>query len=154
MTRIRTAVVYSAGGVVLRGCGGDVQIVLVGQTSRGTWGLPKGGPSKGENLEQTAARETSEETGLNVRILAPIDSIDYWFVAGGKRFHKTVHYFLMESLGGDLSRHDAENDRVEWIPLTEAYSKMSYQNEVGVVRRAVSLWTRLKGGDCDGGSQR
>lgn len=144
MAKLRTVWTYSAGGVVLRQVGGRIQVVLVGQIAKGIWGLPKGGPSEGESLAETAARETAEETGLDVRVLGPIDSIDYWFVAGGKRVHKTVHYFLMEPVGGDLSRHDVEYDRVEWVTLPEGYSRMSYANEVAVVQKGVQLWTTLK----------
>ena len=48
-------------------------------------------------LEQTALREVTEETGLLVRILAPVGPIEYRFVQRGVRIHKTVHYFLMEA---------------------------------------------------------
>ena len=60
-------------------------------------------PDPGETSEQTALREVAEETGLEVRITGPLDSIEYWFVQSGTRIHKTVHYFLMEPVGGDLS---------------------------------------------------
>ena len=56
-----------------------------------------------------------EETGLEVRITEPLDSIEYWFVQRGTRIHKTVHYFLMEPIGGDLDRHDHEFDQVKWL---------------------------------------
>lgn len=142
MARLKTLKALSAGGVVLRERDGVVEVVLVGQTAKGIWGLPKGGPSKGETLEETAVRETAEETGLDVQVLAPIDSIDYWFVVGGKRVHKTVHYFLMKSTGGDISRHDAEYDRVEWVPVEAACERMSFANEVDLVRRGYQIWRR------------
>lgn len=145
MARFKTQKAVSAGGVVLRECDDRVEVVLVGQTVKGTWGLPKGGPSKGETLEETAVRETTEETGLAVRILAPIDSIDYWFIVGRKRIHKTVHYFLMKPIGGDISRHDAEYDRVEWVPVDEAYARMSFPNEVDLVRKGYQIWSKNAG---------
>ena len=48
--------------------------------------------------------EVGEETGLEVRITDVLDSIEYWFIQRGTRIHKTVHYFLMEPIGGDLER--------------------------------------------------
>ena len=42
-----------------------------------TWTLPKGTPHAGETIEQTALREVAEETGLQVRITSPFESIEY-----------------------------------------------------------------------------
>ena len=43
-----------------------------------TWTLPKGTPKRDESTEQTALREVTEETGLDVRIIRPLESIEYW----------------------------------------------------------------------------
>ena len=81
------------------------------------WALPKGTPDSGETLEETALRETREETGLQVEIEAPIRSISYFFVRGSTRFHKTVHFFLMRPIGGALELHDHEFDEARWAPF-------------------------------------
>lgn len=101
-----------------------------------TWSLPKGTPAEGETTEQTALREVAEETGLEVRIVAPVGPIEYWFVQRGTRVHKTVHYFLMESTGGDLAHHDHEFDEVRWVPLTDAEGLMSFETERAIVAQA------------------
>ena len=85
-----------------------------------TWTLPKGTPNSGETHEQTALREVAEETGLEVRIVAPVGAIEYFFTQDGQRIHKTVHYFLMEPIGGSLEVHDHEFDEVRWMPIDEA----------------------------------
>src|SRR3712207_7369442 len=59
----------------------------------------KGTPSGAETTEQTALREAAEETGLEVRIAAPVGPIEYFFTQSGTRIHKTVHFFLMEEIG-------------------------------------------------------
>lgn len=94
-----------------------------------TWTLPKGTPDPGESVEETALREVGEETGLEVRIVERLQSIEYAFVQDGTRIHKTVHYFLMEPVGGDLSRHDAEFERVRWVPFDEAPGLLSFATE-------------------------
>jgi 8-oxo-dGTP pyrophosphatase MutT (NUDIX family) len=142
MPRLKTMRAESAGGVVYRLEDGVVQVVLVGRTAQNTWFLPKGTPLPGEPREQTAARETHEETGLEVRVLEPIGSIQYWFVADRTRIHKTVYYYLMEPVGGDLSRHDPEYDRVAWFPIDQAIAVLTYANDADIVRQAAALIER------------
>jgi 8-oxo-dGTP pyrophosphatase MutT (NUDIX family) len=139
VARLTPTTATSAGGIVTRIDGGQVQLV-VGRRRRerdgATWTLPKGTPDGGETTEQTALREVTEETGLQVRIVRPLDSIHYTFVRGGERIRKTVHYFLMEPVGGDLERHDHEFDEVRWIPLAEAPSILTFPTERALVESA------------------
>jgi 8-oxo-dGTP pyrophosphatase MutT (NUDIX family) len=102
-----------------------------------TWSLPKGTPNPSETIEQTAVREVAEETGLEVRIVQPVGAIEYFFVLRGTRIHKTVHYFLMEVVGGDLERHDREFEEVRWVPRAEAETLMSFPTERDIVTRAL-----------------
>ncbi|HUE76089.1 MAG TPA: NUDIX hydrolase [Chloroflexota bacterium] len=137
MARLRTATATSAGGVVYRYVDQRPEFVLCGRRDTGAWGLPKGTPAAGETLEQTAVREAQEESGLRVRVVCPLHSIDYWFVVRGTRFHKTVHFYLMEAVGGDVSLHDHEYDDVQWFPAEEAPERLTYPNEIDITRRAL-----------------
>src|SRR5262245_17295641 len=103
-----------------------------------TWTLPKGTPDTGETVEETALREVGEETGLEVRIVESLPSIEYTFVKDGTRIRKTVHYFLMEPTGGDFSRHDHEFERVRWVPFDEAAGLLSFSTERDLVATAAS----------------
>jgi 8-oxo-dGTP pyrophosphatase MutT (NUDIX family) len=131
----------SAGGIVYRRGEGEPEIVLCGRPSRGLWALPKGTPEPSETLEQTALREVTEETGLDVDIERKVGEIEYWFTRAelGKRFHKRVHHYLMRPIGGDTSRHDAEYDEVRWFPASEAARRLTFADEVEMLRKAVAL---------------
>jgi 8-oxo-dGTP pyrophosphatase MutT (NUDIX family) len=139
VARLRTATATSAGGIVVRHLGGAPHLV-VGMRRRErdgvTWSLPKGTPTHGESREQTAVREVAEETGLDVRITEPLESIEYSFVQHGTRIQKTVHYFLMEPTGGDLSRHDREFEQVRWIAFADAPGLLTFATERALVARA------------------
>ncbi|HEX5013967.1 MAG TPA: NUDIX hydrolase [Candidatus Limnocylindrales bacterium] len=150
MARLRTSTATSAGGIVVRYEGGTPQLV-VGCRRRDrhivTWTLPKGTPNPGETREETATREVREETGLDVRITGPLDSIEYWFVQGGTRIHKTVHYYLMEPTGGDLGRHDHEFETVRWVPFDEAQNLLTFETERALVARAAETLAVRAGGE-------
>jgi 8-oxo-dGTP pyrophosphatase MutT (NUDIX family) len=139
VARLRVGTATSAGGVVVR-FDDEIPSLVVGARRRDrdilTWTLPKGTPNPGESREQTAIREVGEETGLEVRITDVLDSIEYWFVQRGTRIHKTVHYFLMEPVGGDLSRHDHEFDQVRWIRFDQAADFLTFETERSLVARA------------------
>ena len=135
----RTARATSAGGVVHRERRGRIEVVLVHRRSPKLWALPKGTPDSGETIEETALRETREETGLAVEIEAPLRSIRYFFVRGTTRFHKTVHFFLMRPVGGSLDEHDGEFDEVRWLTVEEALAIMSHATERSVVQEAATL---------------
>lgn len=139
MPILRTARATSAGGVVHRFHDGKLQVALVHRRAPLLWALPKGTPDAGETTEETALRETREETGLEVEIVRPLRSIRYFFVRGTTRFNKTVHFFLMRPIGGSLDAHDAEFDEARWVDLTEALAILNHATERSVVEEAAGL---------------
>jgi len=134
-SRVRTA--RAAGGVVTRGQGDALEVVLAGRDSDHTWVFPKGTPDRDESVEETAIREVREETGLDVEIVAPIGVIDYWFAVPNERVHKVVHFFLMRGIGGDVSRHDHEYDHVRWVSVPEARRLLSFDTYREILDRAI-----------------
>ena len=131
---MRTARAVSAGGLVLARPSPAAPVALVARRSpQGAlqWTLPKGQPEPGETVEETALREVREETGLQVCLLAPLDTIDYWFVwaPAQTRYHKFVHYFLMLATGGDLAGHDHEVEQARWFDPEEAAAALTFANE-------------------------
>jgi 8-oxo-dGTP pyrophosphatase MutT (NUDIX family) len=135
-SRVRTAT--AAGGVVVRGAGDELEMVIAGRDSDRTWVFPKGTPDPGETIEQTALREVREESGLDVEIVRPIGTIEYWFAVPGERVHKVVHFFLMRAIGGDVARHDHEYDDVRWVPASEARRMLTYDTYRDMLDRAVA----------------
>lgn len=127
----------SAGGVVWRRDARDgVEVVVCGRRSDRVWGLPKGTPDANERIEETALREVREETGLDVQLGERLGTIEYWFTANGVRYHKEVHHWLMEPIGGDVANHDHEFDDVCWIKASEAVEMLTYDGEKKLVVEA------------------
>ncbi len=120
----------SAGCVVTRDGPQGPEVLLVharGATFRHPlFGIPKGLVEDGESLEAAAARETEEETGVAVRILADLGSVR-------QKSGKVVHAFLAHIAPGSevaidergRCRHgDAENDVCRFYPIAAAREMM------------------------------
>lgn len=127
---------------------GRARVVVVHRPRYDDWSFPKGGPSGGESVEQTALREVREETGVCCRITRKLEPVDYWYPSRkGNSKEKRVHYFLMETdatLPDDLRGDGEEVDRVEWLDSHEALARLSYEADREVFRE---LLCELPGGD-------
>ncbi len=133
---------FSAGGLVVDLDTGVPRAALIGRTDRRgrlLWSLPKGHIERGETAEQAAVREVAEETGICGEILAALGSVDFWFMAEGRRVHKTVQHFLLRAIGGELSDADVEVTAVAWVPLPEIKAALAYPDERGLVDSAGRL---------------
>jgi len=141
--RMPTAREVSAGGVVYRKTdGGDLEVVLASRrTRRGdlAWGLAIGGIEPGESRERAAVREVREETGLIAEIEADLGDTRYMYVWEDVRIRKTVHFFLMRSVGGDIDERDDEMEEIRWFPLERAMKRAAYRGEREVLGRAAEL---------------
>ncbi len=116
--------------------------VLIGRTDRRgrlLWSLPKGHVEPGETAEQAAVREIAEETGISGEVMGSLGTIDFWFIADGRRIHKTVHHFLLRAVGGELSDADIEVTEVEWVPLPAIADRLAYPDERSLIDAAGRL---------------
>ena len=125
----------SYGGVAVRG--GDVLVITPAGRRRIT-ALPKGGAHKGETGEQTAGREVREETGVNVDVRERLGDVSYVYRRGGRRIHKTVHFYLCDFVSGSTDDHDHEVDDARWIALNQAREELSYPGERALIDRLLS----------------
>ena len=140
--RLRRVEETSAGGLVVDRVAAPQVAALIGRHDRHgrlLWSLPKGHLEDGETAEDAAIREVEEETGIRGRVLAPLGTIDYWFVVDDRRIHKTVHHYLLEAFGGELSDEDIEVEEVAWVPLTDLPERLAYADERRLVASAHSM---------------
>ena len=103
------------------------------------WSLPKGHIEEGETPEMAAIREVAEETGIQSEIHRSLGVIDFWFMASGKRIHKTVHHYLFKETGGKLAPQVTEVDDVKWFPLEEIVNLLAYPDEKKLIAKSGEL---------------
>ena len=127
--RRRTRQEHSSGGAVVTLRDGQPHVALIATRGKTRWGLPKGAVSQGETSEAAALREVLEETGLTAKIVKPLDTIEYFFRAGDTLIQKRVDFYLMEYVGGELQPQLSEVDDVEWVELSTAIRRASFESE-------------------------
>jgi 8-oxo-dGTP pyrophosphatase MutT (NUDIX family) len=127
---------HSSGGAVIALRDGHTHVALIATRNRTRWGLPKGAVSEGETSEQAALREVLEETGLEAKIVKPLDTIEYYFRVGDTLIRKRVDFYLMEHTGGTMTPQLSEVDDVEWVELSQAIQRASFDSEKKLLEMA------------------
>jgi len=139
---------FSAGGVVLKKEKNKILILVAQHSQHHGWVFPKGligdNPSTGsgqvrETKENAAIREVEEETGVIGKIIRPLTPVTYWYVFEKVKIKKTVYYFLMEYLSGDITKHDMEMENVEWLPVDEVEKRLTYKSDKQIWQEAVRI---------------
>jgi 8-oxo-dGTP diphosphatase len=127
--------VRAAGGVVVRGGDGEVELVVVHRPNRSDWTLPKGKLEPGETELECALREVEEESGLRCRPLRDCGATEYVDDRGRP---KHVAWWLMEPTGGEL-RAATEADDARWVTVSEALELLSYESDRELLLRLRDL---------------
>jgi 8-oxo-dGTP pyrophosphatase MutT (NUDIX family) len=140
LARVETLDQVSAGGVAFRWTNSALEMVIVCMKPKLRWQLPKGIVDPGESPEVTAVREVKEEGGVDTERLGLIETIEYWYrsMKNGKpvRFHKFVHFYLMEYRDGDPSNHDYEVEEARWVSFDEGIEMLEFKSEREVAEKA------------------
>ena len=126
---------------VVRGQGAQLRVLLVRRIPErgGFWQTITGRVERGEDPQQTAARELREETGLEL----PVRSLDY-------RHAFSLGEILPPMLVEETAfaawcpedqdvRLSAEHDAYEWLDVPSALDRLEYQGLREGVKRAVAL---------------
>jgi 8-oxo-dGTP pyrophosphatase MutT (NUDIX family) len=130
----------SAGGVLLVPVGSALLVALISLRGGQVLALPKGHIEPGERPEQTAVRETREETGITGSLIAPLEEISYmyWSRASRARIAKRVAFYLLAYRAGSPARHDAEVEGVRLVPVADATAALTYPGERRVMEGALA----------------
>lgn len=118
---------------------GDILILVSQHSQHHGWVFPKGFIDGKETKEEAALREVKEETGIEGKIIKALEPVSYWYQYEGEKRKKTVYYFLMEYVSGDIKDHDFEMEQVEWLPVDQVEERLTYKSDKEVWKEARKL---------------
>jgi len=142
----------SAGGLVLRHMQNQWWVAVIEPGREGepddrkdAVALPKGNVDGEEKPLEAAVREVLEETGLRAKPVAKLADIKYVYSrkwSDNARVFKVVSFFLMKYQSGQIDditkemRHEVR--RAYWMPLAQASSRLRYNGERQVAKKALA----------------
>src|SRR3954452_5016374 len=108
------------------------EVVIVHRKRYDDWTLHKGKVQAGERILVAAVREVQEETGVEIRLGVPLDSIRYETPKTGI---KQVDYWAGTVLQSAPRAPDVEVDVVSWLPVRAAMSRLTYAHDHFLVQQ-------------------
>ncbi len=120
---------------------GEILYLLIKNAESKLCGFPKGHVEPGETEEETALRETWEETSVRPSIISDFRTeISYKLKNGND---KTVVFFLGD-FAGQEPKHNKGFERHKYLilPYERAYEALSHQNTKDVIKKAHSYITK------------
>ncbi len=112
-------------------------VLLIKPHGRNRWQLPKGAIDPGETPRSAAVREVREEGGVIADAVEALRPIKFFYQMNGKKYVKTVDFFLMKYRSGSALDHDEEVDEARWFPLEQAVKTLTFESEKDVVSQAI-----------------
>lgn len=95
--------------------------ILLQLRGGGGWGLPGGIMELGESMEETARRETFEETGLSIGELSLVGLFsgkDYYLkVENGDELYSVTAVYMTREVSGELRKDGVETMDLRYFPL-------------------------------------
>ena len=110
----------------------STEVLIIYRKRYDDWTLPKGKLEIGESIPVCAVREVREETGVTIRLSAPLDSISY---EAGNAGLKKVEYWGGVVLDSVERTPDAEVDEVSWLPVRAALGQLTYSRDHFLVQQ-------------------
>jgi len=109
----------------------------------GHWDFVKGKMEKGETTQQTAIRETKEETGITD--IAFVENFEEWieynFKYKGELVKKKVVFFLAETKTKNI-KISHEHSGYTWMDYNTSMEKTTFDNAKNVLTKAQILLSK------------
>ena len=113
----------------------DNNKVLLVKHNAGHWDFPKGHMEQGETEQETAIRETKEETNIEVEIITGHRYTTQY--SPKENTWKEVVYFVAQKKQGILTPQVTEVEKVEWVELEKAKDIITYESSKEILIKVI-----------------
>lgn len=121
----------TSGGVVFRRNKktNELEILLI-KDAKSRWTIPKGHVEPNEEPKETAAREITEETGLQeMRVRDWLGKVNFRYRRNHTLVLMTMHIYLVQGLGETDRLHPEDwLSDIQWLPATKAVESIAYED--------------------------
>jgi 8-oxo-dGTP pyrophosphatase MutT (NUDIX family) len=143
LASMQTLEYAAAGGVIIH----EGQMLLLDRPTRDEVRLPKGHVDPGEKDDETAVRESIEETGYaDLEIVSDLGVRLVEFDSEGRHYRRTEHYYLMRKTSDRRIKRppkDEEQFRPLWVAMAEAVKMLTFMDEREVALRAINAYQKI-----------
>jgi len=133
----------TSAGIVLYRKENSEKLFLLLHYPSGHWDFVKGKMENGETTQQTAIRETKEETGItDIEFVENFEEwIEYNFKYKGELVQKKVVFFLAETKTKNV-KISHEHSGYTWINYNTSMEKTTFDNAKTVLTKAQRLLSK------------
>ncbi len=121
----------TSGGIVFRRSpkNNELEILLI-KDAKNRWTIPKGHVEEGEEPKDTAAREITEETGLqSMQVRDWLGKVNFRYRRNHTLVLMTMHIYLVQALGNTERLHPEDwLSDIQWLPATTAVDSIAYED--------------------------
>ena len=105
------------------------------QQTDNAWGFPKRHVENNEKEQETAIRETKEETNLDVEIISNKKYITNYKI--NNEIDKEVIFFLAKKTSDKIKKQDEEIKNIKWVDLNQAFDIITYENTKDIYKEVL-----------------
>lgn len=112
--------------------------ILLVHHNKGHWGLPKGHVEENETEEETAIRETKEETNVDASIIPGFREVITY--SPKHNTIKDVVFFIGKPITSELEPQEIEVSEVKFVPINKVVEIITHVDEQEVVKKALEFY--------------
>ena len=122
----------------------DMEILFQHRSDTLDWGLPGGSMELNETLEETAARELYEETGLEANefhLIGVFSGPDYYFqYPNGDEVYTVIHLYIAKNVRGELGMLDGESLELTYFSINELPNQLEKRTKSLLDNLGDKIW--------------
>jgi 8-oxo-dGTP pyrophosphatase MutT (NUDIX family) len=116
-------------GAALLALNAQNQLLMIKRTDNGCWGVPGGAMELGEDLQETAKRETKEEIGVeagDIELFGVYSGQELFYrYPNGAEVYNVTAVYLTRSLIGEIEVNPDEHSQYRYFDLQDLPAEIS-----------------------------